>query len=430
VKRSVSSLPPVESKAAARRIAIVGGGQSGLPMALALLERGYHVTLMTDRDSDAITRGKVMSSQCMFDGALQVERDLGLNWWDDACPPVEAISLAVPHPGQRGAKAIDWTARLDGPALSVDQRLKMAAWLEEAQRRGADVVLREAGVAELEELTASHDLVLVAAGKGEVANLFPRDAGRSAFSEPQRAVALTYLHGMDPSTALSRVAFNLIPTVGEYFVFPALTLSGPCHIMVFEGIPGGPMDCWDDVSSPEEHLERSLALLRTYLPWEFARCSKVELTDAKGVLSGRVTPTVRHPVATLPSGRHVFGMADAVVVNDPITGQGSNSAAKCCRMYLDAILAQGDAPFSLDWMSSTFDRYWEYAAYVVQWTNSLLMPPLPHILALLAAADESATLASSIANAFDDSRQVFPWWSDPAACGDFIAAHRMLAARH
>jgi 2-polyprenyl-6-methoxyphenol hydroxylase-like FAD-dependent oxidoreductase len=424
MNRSASTLARHESEAASRRIAIVGAGQSGLPMALALLERGYHVTLMSNRDSDAIAHGKVMSSQCMFQSALQIERDLGLNWWDDTCPLVEGISLAVPHPDQVDEKAIDWAARLDGPALSVDQRLKMAAWLEEAQRRGAHVLFREASVPDLEELTASHDLVLLAAGKGEVVNLFPRDARKSAFDEPQRAVALTYVHGLEPSVDFSRVAFNLIPTLGEYFVFPALTLSGPCHIMVFEGIPGGPMDCWDDVSSPQEHLDRSLALLRTYLPWEFARCSNVELTDANGVLSGRFSPTVRRPVATLPSGRHVFGMGDAVVVHDPITGQGSNSATKCCRIYLDAILAQGDAPFSVDWMRRTFERYWDYAKYVAEWTNTMLMPPSPHILALLAAAAERASLASSIANAFDDPRQVFPWWTDAAECEVFTASHQ------
>jgi hypothetical protein len=42
----------------------------------------------------------------------------------------------------------------------------------------------------------------------------------------------------------ARVAFNIAPTIGEYFVFPALTTTGPCEIGVFEGIPGGPMDCW------------------------------------------------------------------------------------------------------------------------------------------------------------------------------------------
>lgn len=74
------------------------------------------------------------------------------------------------------------------------------------------------------------------------------------------------------------------------------------------------MDCWADVRTPAQHLERSLAILRTFLPWEAARCERVELTDAQGILSGRFAPTVRHPVGRLPSGRLVLGMGDAVVL--------------------------------------------------------------------------------------------------------------------
>ena len=69
-----------------------------------------------------------------------------------------------------------------------------------------------------------------------------------------RALALTYVTGMTPRPEYSAVCFNLIPTVGEYFVFPALTTTGECEIMVFEGVPGGPMDCWADVSTPDAHL--------------------------------------------------------------------------------------------------------------------------------------------------------------------------------
>ncbi len=43
-----------------------------------------------------------------------------------------------------------------------------------------------------------------------------------------RALALTYVHGLRPTPDCSRVSFNLIRGVGEYFVFPALTHSGPC----------------------------------------------------------------------------------------------------------------------------------------------------------------------------------------------------------
>ena len=38
--------------------------------------------------------------------------------------------------------------------------------------------------------------------------------------------------------------------------------------MVFEGVPGGPLDCWRDLKSPAEHLAASKRFLDTYLPWE------------------------------------------------------------------------------------------------------------------------------------------------------------------
>ena len=126
--------------------------------------------------------------------------------------------------------------------------------------------------------------------------------------------------------------------------------------MVFEGVPGGPMDCWGDVSSPDQHLAKSKWILDTFLPWEAERAKNVELTDTNGILVGRFAPTVRKPIAHLPSGKAVFGMADVVVLNDPITGQGSNNASKCAKIYLDAIIAQGDKPFDQAWMQATFDR--------------------------------------------------------------------------
>ncbi|WP_265922762.1 styrene monooxygenase/indole monooxygenase family protein [Cupriavidus nantongensis] len=411
-----------------QRIAIVGAGQSGLQMALGLQAHGYRVTLLSNRTPAQIRAGKVMSSQCMFDRALQTERELGLNWWDDACPPVQGIGLAVPHPELPGARAIDWAAPLDRPAQAVDQRLKMPAWMDVFVARGGDLRIVDVGVDELEALAREHDLVLLAAGKGEIVSRFERDASRSPFDRPQRALALTYVTGMLPREPFSRVCFNLIPGVGEYFVFPALTLSGPCEIMVFEGIPGGPMDRWAEARTPEQHLAESLRILRTYAPWEAERCEQVALTDDNGILSGRFAPTVRKPVLTLPSGRLVFGMADAVVVNDPITGQGSNNAAKCCKVYLDAIVGHGERAYDRDWMEQTFARYWQYAGAVVAWTNSLLTPPPPHILALLGAAGQAPALAARIANGFDNPPDYFPWWMDPQACHQLIDHHLPQAA--
>src|ERR1700751_3455061 len=178
-------------------ILIVGAGQAGLQLALGLRQDGHDVTVVSNRTPEDIRTGRVMSSQCMFDAALQTERDLGLNDWEAACPPVDGISLAVPAPDGSG-KAIDWASRLDRYAQSVDQRVKMPGWMEEVERRGGRLVIEDAGVEELERYAAENDLVVVAAGKGEIVRLFERVPDRSPYDAPMRALALTYVTGMTP----------------------------------------------------------------------------------------------------------------------------------------------------------------------------------------------------------------------------------------
>jgi len=391
---------------------IVGAGQAGLQLAFGLVQDGHDVTVVSNRTPDDIRNGRVMSSQCMFDAALEHERELGLNHWDEECPDVEGISMAVPAPG--GGKMIDWAARLDRPAQSVDQRVKMPVWMEELEQKGGKIVLHDAAIPDLEGYARDNDLVVVAAGKGEVAQLFERDPARSPYSAPQRALALTYVTGMEPRSEFSAVCFNLIPTVGEYFVFPALTMTGACEIMVFEGVPGGPMDCWGDVTTPEEHLAKSKWILDTFMPWEAERCRSIELTDENGVLAGRFPPTVRKPVAELPSGRLVLGLADTIMLNDPITGQGSNNAAKMAAAYREAIRAHGDAPYDRGFMERAFEDFWNaYGQYTTTWTNALLSPPPEHVLKLLGAGNGSPELAHRFVNGFNDPVDYFDWFMFP-----------------
>ncbi len=394
-----------------RKIAIVGAGQSGLQLALGLLQKDYEVAVISDRTPQQIRSCRVSSSQFMFQDSLQNERDLGINFWEKDCPITEGIAFSIPGPN--GSRALFWEAKLDHYGQSVDQRVKFAGWLEEFAKRGGNVIYKEAGVQDLDEYARSHDLVLVAAGKGEIARLFEGDQQNSPFDKPMRALALTYVNNMVSREPFPAVAFSLIPQVGEYFVFPALTVNGPCEIMVFEGVPGGPMDCWQDVKTPEQHLQRSKEILERWLPWEAERCREIQLTDENGILTGRFAPTVRKPVCRLPSGRFVLGMADVVVLNDPITGQGSNTASKAAMVYLDRIVERGKKPFDAEWMQETFDIFWAYAQWVVKWTNSLLVPPSPHVLELMGAASQIPKLASIIANGFNDPPNYNPWWFEP-----------------
>jgi len=403
-----------------RVIAIVGGGQSGLQLGNGLLSAGYDVRLVQDRKGDDIRNGKVMSSQCMFDIALGHERELGLNFWDKECPTVDSISFIVPAPDGSGNKAIEWNGLLDKPAQAVDQRLKFPRWMQEFEKRGGIIEYIQATTADLEKYAKESDLVVVAAGKGEISRMFERDAQKSQFDAPQRALALTYVKGLTPRPQHSAVSFNLIPGVGEYFVFPSLITTGPCEIMVLEGVPGGPMDCWEGISSPAEHLAKSKWILDTFLPWEAERAKHVELTDDNGILAGRFAPTVRKPIARLPSGKAVLGMADVVVLNDPITGQGSNNASKCAKVYLDSIIAHGDKPYDQAWMQATFDRYWDYAQYVTGWTNALLQPPPPHVLNIMGAAQQFPVLARRIANCFNEPLDFFPWFAVPEEADKYL----------
>lgn len=401
-----------------KRIAIVGAGQSGTQLGLGLLSQGFEVTLYTERSPDEIHEGRVTSSQCMFDSALETERDLELNFWEEECPKVEGVGFAVPD--GLGGKVIDWSARLDHYAQSVDQRIKISRWLSEFAKRGGELQVKTADMQDLEQCTRSHDLVIVASGKGDLATLFERDPARSPFSEPQRTLALTYVRGMRPRHPYSMVSFNVAPGIGEYFVFPALTTSGPCEIMVFEAVPGGPMDCWSGVTSPGEHLARSKAVVERFFPWEAERCGDIELTDENGILTGAVVPTVRKPVATLASGRAVMGMADAVVLNDPLTGQGANNAARCAEIYLESILEHRDGNFDAAWMQQTFDRYWTgYAQWVTEWTNFFLRPPA-HALRVLDCAGRISAVAGALVNGFDDPRTLFPWFMDAAEADEFV----------
>ncbi|MGA4839629.1 styrene monooxygenase/indole monooxygenase family protein [Streptomyces sp. G45] len=406
-----------------RKILIVGAGQSGLQIALGLQSQGYEVTLMSNRTADEIRAGRVMSTQCMFHTALQHERDLGLNFWESQAPNIEGLGVSVAGPDS--ARVIDWVGRLDGYAQSVDQRVKMAGWMETFAQRGGQLVIHGAAVGDLDYFSRTYDLVLVAAGKGELVSMFERDAERSPYDAPQRALSVAYVHGLGPRPEhpeFDAVRCNLVPGVGELFVMPTLTTSGRADILFWEGIPGGPLDVFQGVKDPNEHLALTLELLEKFLPWEYARATKVELTDEGGTLAGRYAPTVRKPVGHLPGGGLVLGVADVVVANDPITGQGSNSASKCAASYLDSIVSHGDRPFDEEWMRATFERYWATARHVTKWTNTMLAPPAEHVLALLGAGVEHQAVADRFANGFNDPADFEDFFYDAEAAGAYLSS--------
>ncbi|MCD0449604.1 FAD-binding oxidoreductase [Actinocorallia sp. API 0066] len=408
-----------------RKILIVGAGQAGLQLALTLVDHGgYDVTLMTAQTPEEIRDGRILSTQCMFHPSLAIERDAGLNTWEADTPQIEGLRVTVGGPD--GA-ALAFYGALEGYAQSVDQRVKMAGWLERLERAGGKVVLHPVATSELESLASLYDLTVVAAGRGPLVELFERDDARSPYTVPRRALAAIYLHGVKPvpSHPVPQVRINVVPGVGELFVMPVLTRTGVGDAAFIEGVPGGPLDVFTERRlSAEEHLDKLKGLLAQWFPWEADLYAEARPTDDKSTLCGGYAPAVRHPVAKVGSGK-VLGMGDVVVLNDPAAGQGANNAAHCAKIYLDAIVARGDLPFDEDWMRETFERYWAYAQWSTALTNGLIGDGLPdHIQQILGAATQDDQVARRFASGYSDPPSLASWFFDPTATGAYLASRQ------
>ncbi|MDL4776868.1 MULTISPECIES: styrene monooxygenase/indole monooxygenase family protein [Thermomonosporaceae] len=405
-----------------RRILIVGAGQAGLQLALSLQSAGYDVTVMSARTPEEIRAGRIMSTQCMFWPQLQLERDHGLNLWEHEAPDIVAQRVTVAAPP--GTAAFQTLGRWDQYAQSIDQRVKMAGWLELFEERGGNAVYHSVMTSDLEGLSALYDLTIIAAGKGELVELFDRDVSRSPYDRPQRHLSCIYLHGMTPwpGHPEPHVRITATPGVGELFFMPGYTLTGPCDILLWEAVPGGPFDCWSDRPDPAGHLDRTLDLLRQYVPWEHERVVGAEPTDARSTLYGGYAPVVRHPVGRLSASASVLGMADVVVANDPVTGQGSNNAARCAEVYLREILGHGDRPFDDAWMQRTFDAYWDYARHPTAYTNMMLGPLPDHVQKVLATAAQNETVAHRFAHGYANPADFENWLMDPERAEAYLAS--------
>lgn len=423
-----------------RKITIVGAGQAGLMVGVGLVRKGYDVTVVSDRTPEEIRNGRVSSSQGMQATPIAYEREMGLRLWDDIYHPWDGIEFNVLNP-QDGSKVSSFAQRVgpqngraDWLVDSIDQRVKMPAWIYRFEELGGKMLYESADLAALDRYEAQSDLVLVASGKGEIGKLLERDAHKSVYDKPQRGLALAYVKGMtaiktrDHGEIKRGLTWNAHPGVGEYFVCNALTTSGECDIMIFEAIPGGPADTLDMRVGPEQYLKDCLDVLDKFYPHEAERCRNVELTDDLGILTGRFPPTIRKPVMQLPGGGLAMGIADAVCLNDPITGQGSCNAAKFAKVVYDAVLNQGHEAFDQDWMQRVFDGYWQQAKAVVDWTNHLLDGPGPAASKLLMAANSNQDLADFLLRGMDDANRLMPYFLDEAAADELIARLTPMAA--
>ncbi|MHB8695768.1 MAG: styrene monooxygenase/indole monooxygenase family protein [Solirubrobacteraceae bacterium] len=386
-------------------IAVVGAGVGGLHLGLLLQQREVPVTLYAERPPEEMLGGpRLMNTAGHWVPTRERERELGINHWDDVFPQVAKLNVQV-----TGEQPLAFSADLGLGPIAVDYRVSMARLLEDFVERGGEVVYGPVARESFDDLSEKHDLLVISSGRGTMTELFPRIPERSPYTRPQRVLQISACKGVKigQETGTSSINYEFNPGVGELLLFPYLTADGLFGIVYISAAADGPLPALLNADlAGHDDREGINAVFRNvvegYFPWSEEHIDWDEFTTVgpRYDIAGAITPTVRRPYAQLDNGRWVMALGDVHTVNDPLLGQGSNSASACAFILGDAIV---EDPFDFDelWCERVAARMWERASGAVGFTNTLLqVPPAPQVVEVLATAAFSEEMAETVGSFF------------------------------
>jgi 2-polyprenyl-6-methoxyphenol hydroxylase-like FAD-dependent oxidoreductase len=376
-------------------IGIIGAGIAGLHLGLFLQKHGITATIYTEKTPEQQLGERLPHIVARFAPTRERERLLGVNYWDVAPTDLARFSIYI-----GGDRPLQISGALERPGSIVDMRIYCSRLLEEFIVRGGQVVFGAVQSADIERLAAQHDLIVVAAGRGSLANMFPRRPEHSPHSEPQRlAVAGLYRGVAYPQP----VGFDLTIARGhgEILSLPLFSFEPGLTGILFDTIPGGAFAALRHMryeDDPGRFHATVLGMLHEHAPAVYARIDPDVFALARPFDLCRVaiTPTVRRGYARLASGTFAIAIGDAHTVIDPLIGQGANTAS-----YSAWIL--GEAIRDHRTYDEAFCQYVEqqicaYALPVFEYSNARLRPPAPHAAELFVAAAHNQAIADAFVN--------------------------------
>lgn len=417
-----------------RRIAVIGAGQAGTLMAVGLLNKGYEVSLYSDRTAnDLLDNTPPTGTAYIFGKSVEVERRNGVKTFEDVATPGNGIHLFFSP--KIGTELIQFGAALENATgYAVDVRLKSKQRMDQFEKDGGNLVIESVTPESLDDIARSHDLTVVATGKASLAELFERDLERSVYQEPQRYLGMVIVSGIaTDGTAfphrlpgLTPVCFNFFGDAGEFFFVPYHHKTiGPSWNLVFEARPGGDFDIYREVKTGEEMLDKARTIVREYAPWDWETMKDMELVegDERPWLRGQFPPTVRRPLGHTESGRPVMALGDTAYAFDPVGGQGAGSGVRQAGHYIDAIAERGEQPFDGEWIEEVAEAFHSSHAGPTYDFNNVLLEPLDKTgVMIMKSAFGSQAIADQFFRNFDEPSDYWPWLKDKDAAKEWIAA--------
>jgi len=404
-----------------RKISIIGSGTSGMLCAIALQQKGYDVVVYSDRSADDwLNRSAPTGTAFIYDSNIQIERELGIEHWQDGAFHGEGVFLDFQP--TKGAERLVMAGRFQSTrGAAIDIRMRVHRWMNDFEAGGGKIVLGAVTAEQMESIAEESELTLIAAGKGEISQAVPRDPERSVYDKPQRNLMMVIVEGIERIAGdrvdFNPVKFNFWADAGEYFWVPYTHKSGKhTWCVLFEPKPGQYLDRFAEVTNASEAVDAAKAVIKEFAPYEYDYVQNMSAVadDDFCWLKGRFPPSVRVACGRTASGGLVVPIGDTAITFDPIGGQGGNCAQRNSWHWANAIVKRGEASFDEAWASETWEDFWVKHGRAAYEFNNLLLEPLTEAgrMILGYAAQDRVFADTAFIGNFHAPTNFFPWFVD------------------
>ena len=379
-------------------IGIVGAGIAGLHLALYLQKHGVDATIVTDRKPEDYRNIRLLNTVAHHHVTVAREDYLGVNHWGDPKDQYYYHDHFFNFP-----QPLSFRGDFAKPSRAVDYRVYLPALMEDFMRRGGKIEYRRIEQGDAQDLIRRFDLLVVAAGKGPLGELFTYRPEHTPYSQPQRRLCVGLYTGVRQPAPMN-VTLSVSPGHGEMIVIPTVTFDGVANALLMENVPGGDMEELATLSYEDDpkHFRRViLDKLEKHHPSTYDRIdtARFDLAQPQDLLQGGIVPTVRNTVVEFEGGKCAIALGDVHSVVDPMMGQGANVASYAAFVLGEEIVNSDvlDARFCEKVDLKRQDRVLAAA----RWTNMMLQPPSEALGALIGTMSQNKALADEFTENFN-----------------------------